>query len=356
MQEFKGPEQQYEILKDIKKSGRERPWRWKKVGAMRLRDLYMRLGNEAKAARLNQCANILGFKGTTLHQAMFCKVRLCPVCAMRRSEKVFHQVSRIMNEVEKDKEYSRYKFIFLTLTIKNVPGGELSAALDKIFYGFHMLAHYKDFKDISKGWFRALEVTHNWETDEYHPHLHLIIAVDEEYITQKKDFIHHTDWKKLWQKAMDIDYDPFVHVRVVRPNWLKKVKDKESIRQSSAVAEVSKYSVKDDDFLSIWKIDENKRKKYLKPKNEAEKEAFTQRLMSAVSVLDSALHKRRLAAFGGIFKKIHKALDLGDPVDGDLLNTDAEEVREDLEAIMRYYRWNIGVSNIGNFVRFKFGK
>jgi len=349
MQDFKGPEQEHEILKDIKKGGRERPWRWKKVGALKLRDLYTRLGNEGKASRLNQCASVLSFKGTTLHQAMFCYVRLCPVCAMRRSEKVFHQVSRIMNVIEKDKEYSGYKFIFLTLTIRNVSGGELSAALDKIFEGFHLLTKYKAVKDISKGWFRALEVTHNWDRDDYHPHLHMIIAVDERYITEKKDYITHDEWKRLWQKAMDLDYDPFVYVRVVRPNWLKKAREKETIRQASAVAEVSKYSVKDDDFLSIWTLDENKRKKYLKPKNEEEKEAFTQRLMSAVSVLDSALHKRRLAAFGGIFKKIHKELDLGDPVDGDLLNTDAEEVREDLEAVVKYYHWNVGV---GNYVLF----
>ena len=320
------------------------------MGALKLKDLYLRLGNEAKASRLNQCASFLSFKGSKLHKAIFCKVRLCPLCTMRRSEKVFHQVSRIMNVIEKDKEYSSYKFIFLTLTVKNVPGAELSAALDKIFLGFNQLTKYKALKDISKGWFRTLEVTHNWDRDDYHPHLHMIIAVDGRYITEKKDYITHDEWKRLWQKAMDLDYDPFVYVRVVRPNLAKiKKEDKESIKRSSAVAEVSKYSVKDDDFLSVWTINEKKKKKYLKPKNKEEKEAFTQRLMSAVSVLDSALHKRRLAAFGGIFKKIHKELDLGDPVDGDLLNTDAEEIREDLKDIIKCYHWNVGV---GNYVLF----
>ena len=51
---------------------------------------------------------------------------------------------------------------------------------------------------------------------------------------------------------------------------------------------------------------------------------------------------RRLTAFGGILKEYHKKLNLDDAEDGDLVNTDNEELREDLEYIIERYSWNIG--------------
>ena len=60
---------------------------------------------------------------------------------------------------------------------------------------------------------------------------------------------------------------------------------------------------------------------------------------------DNALHRKRLTAFGFKFKKIHKKLNLDDAEDGDLTNTDNEELREDLTNIILRYQWNIGIKN-----------
>jgi Plasmid rolling circle replication initiator protein and truncated derivatives len=65
---------------------------------------------------------------------------------------------------------------------------------------------------------------------------------------------------------------------------------------------------------------------------------------SAVMILDKALASRRLVAFGGELKKIHKSLNLDDTENGDLVNTgDDEERREDLDFVIEHYQWHIGL-------------
>jgi plasmid rolling circle replication initiator protein Rep len=335
-----------EILVDRKKNGKVRPWRRKKIGSLRLSDLYSRLGNKRKAQRLIGCAPVLVFEDGRLKHPCFCHVRLCPICAMRRSEKVFGQVSKIMNYMEDHEEYGKYKYIFLTLTIRNVRGDELQDALDKLSDGFKQLTGNKrcrPFEKMSKGWFRAEEITHNWDRNDYHPHVHLIIAVDGKYITEKENYIDHDKWMKMWRRAMRLAYDPWVHIRVVRPNYANKQKG--TIKQANAVAEVSKYTVKDDDILRIWTMDGDRKKKYLKPKNEQEKERFADRMAEAVGVLDVALHNRRLVGFGGVFKTIHKQLKMDDPIDGDLTKTGDEEEREEVNNVVETYLWSMGFGN-----------
>ncbi|WP_231166447.1 protein rep, partial [Clostridium botulinum] len=63
---------------------------------------------------------------------------------------------------------------------------------------------------------------------------------------------------------------------------------------------------------------------------------------SSVQVLDGALANRRLVAFGGELKSIHKKLNLDDAEDGDLVHTDSEELREDIDYIVEHYHWHIG--------------
>ena len=58
-----------------------------------------------------------------------------------------------------------------------------------------------------------------------------------------------------------------------------------------------------------------------------------------VKILDKAMDKRRFAAFGGDLKKIHHALNLGDPEDGDLVHIDDESKaeKEGNEIIFHWY-------------------
>lgn len=301
------------------KNGKENDWRGKKMRSSALSESYKRIGNIKKAALTRYCGSDLVFKVNPidingekkLHSANFCKVRLCPMCAWRRSLKTFNQVSAVMDEICKDREYA---FLFLTLTVKNVTALELSETLDKLFYGFNRLTKTKEYKKAVKGHFRALEVTHNTNKhsksfDTYHPHIHCILVVNKSYF-KSADYINQKKWVEIWQRCMDLDYDPLVDVR--------------KTNGKSAVPEVSKYSVKDKDYI----IDYD--------------EKLTD---SAVETLDIALHGRRLSAFGGVMREAQKKLKLSDD-DNDLINTDGnEELNPALEYVLARYHWNVGLKN-----------
>lgn len=64
-----------------------------------------------------------------------------------------------------------------------------------------------------------------------------------------------------------------------------------------------------------------------------------------MKTLDRALHRKRLTGFGFIFKEVHKELNLDDTEEGDLTNTDNEDLRKDLTNIILRYQWNIGIKN-----------
>lgn len=312
---------QLEVLSDKDKKGKERPWREKKLKTLLLTESYERLGMK-KAYRVAECGIYLEYKRfiesnkLKLNRANFCKVRLCPMCAWRRELKIFAQVSKVMDKALEDREY---RFIFLTLTCKNVEGEELSSVLDDLFYAFKKLMLKARVKQVVKGWFRALEVTHNLDKtsefyDTYHPHFHIILMVNKSYFKDTKIYMTQADWTTLWRDCLKVDYPPIVDVRAFRTNSKKKI--------SKSIAEAAKYTVKDNGYLF------------------ADNQQTTD---SAVMVLDKALANRRLVAFGGELKKIHKALKLDDIEKGDLINTGAdEELREDVDFVMERYQWHIG--------------
>ena len=311
------------ILQDKTSNGKINDWHGKKLNNEHLMDSYFRLQYFNKANRVKQCGSFLEFRRyhddtLKLNKANFCKVRLCPICSWRRSLKIFGQVSKLMNEVTKDENI---EFIFLTLTAKNCNGSELSDTIDLMMNGFKLLTKTKQFKSNVLGYFRALEVTHNLQTDSksydtYHPHFHCILAVDKYYF--KNNYINQATWTSIWKKALKIDYTPIVHVT--------RFKNHSGNGMAKAIAETAKYTVKDKDYI-------------VKDDNDIVDEMLTD---SAVEVLDKALSSRRLTAFGGLFKLLHKELNLDDPESGDLVNTDNDEIRQDLDYVIERYLWNIG--------------
>lgn len=305
-----------EELRDVK-GDQQVPWREKKMATQDLFESYQRLKNP-KAYRVAQCGTYLEFKRLSdnsmkLHSANFCKVRLCPMCAWRRSLKIFAQVSQVMNVVAEDE---RKKFIFITLTCRNVEGDELSIQITNLFESYQRLIKRKAFKEISHGWFRALEITHNIETNQYHPHFHVILAVDKKYFTDEKKYLSHDKWVDLWKKSMRVDYNPIVDVRRV----------KQEGKIGKAIAEVAKYTVKESDFI------------IKNEKNEIDKQATDE----TVKTLDKALKNRRLVGFGDEFRQIQKQLQLDNMEDGDLVLTSENEIREDLSYVIEKYFWHVG--------------
>ena len=149
----------------------------------------------------------------------------------------------------------------------------------------------------------------------------MILAVNKNYFTDDRVYLSQEKWTNLWQSVLQVDYIPIVHV--------KKIKEDDNKGFGKAVSETAKYTVKSEDFLirdDKGNIQEN----------------LTDEV---VQTLDYALHRKRLTSFGFKFKEIHKKLNLDDAEDGDLTNTDNEDLREDLTNIILRYQWNIGIKN-----------
>lgn len=336
------------------KNGKKIEWSKYKAKSDKLSEVYLRLSEsqeteyyKKRAMRVLECGSVLVYQyfptlgEMKLHQVHFCKVRLCPMCSWRRSLKVFGQVSKVMDYMT---ERTDYEYIFLTLTARNVSGEKLKRELDKYFKAFDKLTRRKDFKAVSKGYFRCLEVTRNWGEDTYHPHFHVIIAVSKSYFKDTKYYISQKRWAEIWQSCMGIEYEPIVDVRKVKPMGEATEGEPFSVKYSKAVAEVAKYTVKSSDVIcELSKKEKKKLNKELQEHFEKECQRLTD---ETVMTLDEALKNRRLIAFGGELKAAHKALSLDDTLDGDLINTDNEEkIRDDLQFVLLEYRWVVGLAD-----------
>lgn len=301
-------------LRDVSATGRERPWKAKKEANTYLARAYDEIST-SKAERLRECATVLSFNvgsdgNMRLHTMSSCRVRLCPMCAWRRSLKIFSNVSKIMDGMTTERKYG---FVFLTLTVSNCEGDKLSKTIDGMMDGWKRLVERKAFRDAVKGFYRGLEVTHNVRPrskgyNTYHPHFHCILAVDTAYFSGK-NYIKQDDWVKMWRDSMRLDYDPIVDVRRVKGDTAK------------AVAEVAKYSVKDGDYIipQNWEL-----------------------TVETVGLLDGALANRRLMAYGGKMREWHRRLNLQDEMSGNLVNVDGEEETETIDLKLLTYVWNTG--------------
>ena len=164
------------------------------------------------------------------------------------------------------------EFIFLTLTVPNVQGDELDSSIRKYNKSFERLIKRKEVSNIVKGYTRKLEVTYNSDKtsdsyDTYHPHFHVVLAVNKSYFTDTKQYINHDRWLNLWREATG-DYSiTQVDVRKAKINDYKEV------------YELAKYSAKDTDYL-------------------INREVFT--------VFYKALKGKQVLVFSGLFKDAHK--------------------------------------------------
>jgi len=230
-----------------------------------------------KAHKLRMCGSqlIYGVYEDGAYELLagyFCQLRLCPQCSWFRAIKIFNNVYSIIT----DPAFSGKQFIFLTLTVKNCGGENLEYEIIRILTAWRKLTDNKNkaFRKSFLGTFRALEVTYNKLTKTYHPHLHAMAAVDPDYFKKTNpDYIDQPKLRELWRDACGLDYLPQCRIERV-----KNAKEKQ-------VAEVAKYTVKSADYISRPEV---------------------------VEVLDPALHRKRLIAYGGLFKAVRTRLKLPD--------------------------------------------
>lgn len=289
------------VLKDLAPNGKPRPWANHKSYSVYLADSYLRLAHITRAQKISECGNWLKFSNCSLghveaHKligASFCRQRLCPMCAWRRSLKVSGQVHDVAHYLyQKNKSL----FLFLTLTLENVPGSDLSDTFSYLLKSYTKLLKTDDFKKAFSGSFRGLEVTIA-DNGLYHPHIHVLLCCSPSYFS--RSYISQVRLTELWQQVLGVDYSPIVHIEAVKP------KSKTDKGLAGAAAEVAKYTCKPGEYIN--------------PNNHALTD-------SRVQLLHSSLHGRRSYAYTGVMKEMHNQLFKGENVEA----ADADLVGESM--------------------------
>ena len=201
---------------------------------------------DSTLSRIKECNTFMLFladktlEHKKLHGANSCKHRFCPVCSWRKARKNALKISILMQYL---REKENKEFVFLTLTAPNVKADELSDEIKHYNQSFQRLMQRKEVKAAVKGYVRKLEVTYNKERDDYHPHFHVVLAVNKSYFTDKNYYISRDRWLELWQKSTKNPLITQVDIRKVKHTDNKK-----------EVSEIAKYSAKDSDYLQNEKV------------------------------------------------------------------------------------------------------
>ena len=211
------------------------------------------------ALRVSHCASSIGITDidgvARVVRADFCRERICAVCAWRRQSRFVAQTTPVIQYMTEH----GYKFLFATLTIKSVTYNSLECSIDLLMRAFAALRHRKEIKQSWSGIIRSLELTINSENKTFHPHIHMLIAVKDNYFDSC--YITQQRLSEIWKECLNVDYVPVVDIRTVDDN-------------GAATVEVLKYSLKPtDDTL-------------------------------AYSAFYYIMRNRRLISFTGIFKKL----------------------------------------------------
>lgn len=228
------------------------------------------------AMRVRMCSELLEFQlmpeetsgnlKLKLSDARFCRVRHCPVCQWRRSLMWKAKAYKILPSVIAD--YPKYRWLFVTLTVKNCKIEELRLTLDWMNKAFKRLTELKAWS--AQGWVKSVEVTRGRDGISAHPHLHILAMVLPSYFSH--GYLSHAKWVALWQQCLRIDYQPVIDISAIAKHHDPKI----------LIPEILKYQVKESDLV-------------------ADREWFLE--------LTRQLHKTRAIAVGGVLRQYMRELE-----------------------------------------------
>ena len=319
-------------------------WTPIKLRGQRIEDSFRRLDMGHRADRVHDCGTYLEFgvsaeDGARLRHANFCRQRLCPMCTERRSMKIFAQASACMDWIAARRPGVRW--LFLTLTMANVEGNGLAAALDDLNAGWAALRHNRRVKAAVLGSMRTLEITRNPYSGTWHPHLHCILAVPGGYLHGKNElYITQSEWASIWAGCLRSDYLPVVDIRACKEGKETGIVLEMAGRDNklSRAKGAARYAAKASDVLGADPV--------INEAGEVINAAFClsdDAVDDNVKVIGRAIHKRRLVGWAGVFKEARAALDLDDAENGDLVHTEADNLRPDLSEVLVRYSWRSGI-------------
>jgi len=196
--------------------------------------------------------------------------------------------------------YPNARWLFLTLTVRNMPISELRSSLHEMNKAWQRLIKRREFSSVL-GWIRATEVTRGQDGGA-HPHFHVLMMVRPSYFGSKY-YVTQARWAELWQECARLDYQPIVDIRAVKPK--SPVSGDSPIRR--AVYETLKYSVTPEDMLDRdWLIE-----------------------------LTRQVHRLRFIASGGALKNILRE---NEESDEDLMLLDDESDGSEQQKLM-FFDW-----------------
>lgn len=197
-----------------------------------------------------------------LHRTDSCGNRFCPICTWKAAKKNAIKISVVLEAI---KEIERKEFLFLTLTAPNCAGEDLGEEINRFNKAVNKLFKRRSVERIAKGYIRKLEVTTDQEKyiteslykrkkdyydlrglkvgdpnptyNTYHPHFHIIVAVNKSYFNMPSEFISKQEWLDMWRSCMGDKSITQVDARKVSARG-----------NSNAVLEVAKYSAKGSDL------------------------------------------------------------------------------------------------------------
>lgn len=180
---------------------------------------------------LDLCGSDLGFVldddgKPRLHSANFCRKRICPMCQWRKSQKQFSNCLKLSDLLEQQ----GYRFLHLVLTVPNCAEKDLKRTVSELYKSFSKFWKYKEIQRAFKGCLRCFELTYNYDTFTFHPHLHCLIAVKKSYFNDSKVYLSYPKIQELWSKANKSDISLQCSVGAIKNNL--------------GFAEVSKYCLK----------------------------------------------------------------------------------------------------------------
>lgn len=324
-----------DIFVDRDKRGKDRKWSLRKQKNVEYSGKLKRVAelletepglkiSKDKLERVMTCADIMLFRDTSeqvkLEHAFLCKDKMCPICSWRRSRKNGQSMRLILERFVN--EYPTARYIHLTLTVKNCKGSELSDSFLELTKSWNKLKKYKRVGTNLIGFVRGTEVTYNEQEDNYHPHMHVLLAVKSTYF-KKGHYINQDEWSSLWKKALKVDYKPIVHVTKVKESVLDKNDDFSDLDLSipkelfKTLLEVCKYP--------------------LKPLNLPE-DFDEEKEIEIIKNLFVGLFKKRQLGLGGRLKEIKAELEEeGKNLDEDELIESSDKEKEELKDSKRIY-------------------
>lgn len=310
-----------------------------------------------KAETVAACGTWLRFgvavDGIKLREANFCKHRLCPLCNWRRGLKVYGALKQILAFLASQ----RYRYIALTLTVKNCAGEALAGTIDRMVQAWRDMVHddtvlgvnfwrkWRGKESVVQGAFRSLEVTINKEDGTYHPHFHVLLAVDSSYYSKSKSlYVNHDKWVQVWRNAMGLDYDPRVMVQAADKSSsllydlskgdMGKFVDSVDERNADAPRARGVERNQPDDALARY-ISKSGEEYAIKLDFLTDSDDLSVKKRCVLDLF-TALYRRRLVSFSGCFREARKALGLSDP---ETVSLDGGPADDDLVSFVASWRY-----------------